>query len=68
MCCAPTARPAAAAGPTTYRRRSTTASVASATVLRAPGVERFYDQDVAWAECDDGECAEVWVPVDYAAP
>jgi pimeloyl-ACP methyl ester carboxylesterase len=32
------------------------------------GIERFYDQDVTWESCDRGECARVWVPLDYSDP
>lgn len=33
------------------------------------GLERFYDQDVTWAECGAGaQCADLWVPLDYADP
>ena len=32
------------------------------------GLARFYDQDVAWSACGGGECADVWVPLDYDEP
>lgn len=32
------------------------------------GLDRFYDQDVTWTDCSGGECADIWVPVDYAKP
>lgn len=33
------------------------------------GVQRFYQQQVTWSECDvGGECADIWVPLDYADP
>src|SRR4051794_4604106 len=32
------------------------------------GLQRFYDQQVDWQPCDQGECARVWVPLDYADP
>ncbi len=33
------------------------------------GLQRFYEQEVEWADCDDGrECADIWVPLDYADP
>ncbi|MDQ3479866.1 MAG: alpha/beta hydrolase [Actinomycetota bacterium] len=35
------------------------------------GLDRFYDQDVTWTDCEDGEggeCADIWVPLDYADP
>ena len=33
------------------------------------GLDRFYDQEVDWADCDGGDqCASIWVPLDYADP
>ncbi len=32
------------------------------------GLERFYNQDVSWESCDNGECADIWVPLDYDDP
>jgi pimeloyl-ACP methyl ester carboxylesterase len=32
------------------------------------GLQRFYKQQVEWKSCDEGECARVWVPLDYADP
>ncbi|MBA2560645.1 MAG: alpha/beta fold hydrolase [Propionibacteriales bacterium] len=33
------------------------------------GISRFYDQQVDWVDCGDGNsCADVWVPLDYDAP
>lgn len=33
------------------------------------GLDRFYEQEVEWTDCDDDrQCAEVWVPLDYADP
>lgn len=33
------------------------------------GLQRFYEQEVEWTDCDDGrECADIWVPLDYADP
>ncbi|MEP6666046.1 MAG: alpha/beta hydrolase [Nocardioidaceae bacterium] len=32
------------------------------------GVDRFYQQDVSWTACDGGECADIWVPLDYNEP
>lgn len=32
------------------------------------GLEEFYQQDVDWKNCDDGECADVTVPIDYEEP
>lgn len=32
------------------------------------GLETFYDQSLAWDECDGGECATLEVPIDYQAP
>jgi pimeloyl-ACP methyl ester carboxylesterase len=29
------------------------------------GLDRFYQQDVSWTDCADGECADIWVPLDY---
>jgi pimeloyl-ACP methyl ester carboxylesterase len=31
-------------------------------------LETFYDQELDWRECDDAECAELTVPVDYGDP
>lgn len=31
------------------------------------GLDRFYDQDVTWTDCEGGECADIWVPLDYTA-
>lgn len=34
-----------------------------------PRLARFYDQQLAWKDCDDTfECASLTVPLDYAAP
>lgn len=33
------------------------------------GLDRFYDQEVDWQPCGEGEtCADIWVPLDYADP
>ena len=32
------------------------------------GLQRFYDQQVTWSACDGGQCASIWVPLDYANP
>ncbi len=33
------------------------------------GIDRFYNQDVAWSACGDSdECADIWVPLDYDDP
>ncbi|MBA3308512.1 MAG: alpha/beta fold hydrolase [Nocardioidaceae bacterium] len=33
------------------------------------GLDRFYDQQVTWEGCGSAdECAEIWVPLDYADP
>ena len=32
------------------------------------GLQRFYDQQVSWEDCDGDRCASVWVPLDYADP
>jgi pimeloyl-ACP methyl ester carboxylesterase len=32
------------------------------------GLQRFYRQPVQWNACDQGECARVWVPLDYSDP
>jgi pimeloyl-ACP methyl ester carboxylesterase len=32
------------------------------------GLQRFYRQPVTWNPCDQGECARVWVPLDYSDP
>lgn len=32
------------------------------------GLESFYTQAVAWEECDESQCAEIDVPVDYDDP
>ncbi|MFF5324555.1 alpha/beta hydrolase [Janibacter hoylei] len=34
------------------------------------GLERYYEQDLQWGECErgDGECAELEVPMDYDDP
>jgi pimeloyl-ACP methyl ester carboxylesterase len=32
------------------------------------GIQRFYNQQVDWKSCDQGECARVWVPLDYSNP
>ena len=33
-----------------------------------PDLARFYDQQLAWTDCDGFECASLEVPVDYADP
>lgn len=32
------------------------------------GIERFIDQTVSWKTCKGGECADIWVPLDYDNP
>ena len=32
------------------------------------GLQRFVDQDVSWEPCEGGECADIWVPLDYDDP
>ncbi len=32
------------------------------------GLARFYDQKVSWTSCDGGQCASIWVPLDYSDP
>ena len=32
------------------------------------GLQRFVDQDVSWEACEGGECADIWVPLDYDDP
>ncbi len=32
------------------------------------GIERFYQQHVSWTDCEGGECADIWVPLDYDDP
>jgi len=33
-----------------------------------PGLEAFYEQELAWEDCDGGECATLTVPIDYEQP
>jgi pimeloyl-ACP methyl ester carboxylesterase len=33
-----------------------------------PGLESFYEQEVAWEDCDGGDCATLTVPIDYEQP
>lgn len=40
-----------------------------ATPTVAPRLARYYDQQVDWTECRDGDrCAQIQVPLDYARP
>ena len=32
------------------------------------GLQSFYSQKLEWEECDEGECAKLRVPIDYAKP
>ncbi len=32
------------------------------------GLRRFYDQKVSWTPCEGGQCASIWVPLNYADP
>ncbi|MFW5468428.1 alpha/beta fold hydrolase [Knoellia sp. CPCC 206435] len=32
------------------------------------GLDAFYEQRLAWEECDGGQCAQLEVPLDYAKP
>ena len=32
------------------------------------GMARFTSQQVDWTTCEGGECADIWVPLDYADP
>ncbi|WP_332460430.1 alpha/beta hydrolase [Ornithinimicrobium cryptoxanthini] len=32
------------------------------------GLETFYEQELAWQECEGGECATLSVPIDYEEP
>jgi len=48
-----------------------TASAPGTPVPQSPpaaDLARFYDQGLAWTDCDGGECASLVVPVDYADP
>ncbi len=45
------------------------ADVPPSTGEQAPaGLQRFYDQQLAWTNCGDDRCTTVEVPVDYAEP
>jgi pimeloyl-ACP methyl ester carboxylesterase len=35
---------------------------------RTDGLDRFYDQKVAWQSCGDNECGAIEVPIDYKDP
>jgi pimeloyl-ACP methyl ester carboxylesterase len=55
------------------RRTAAPDAPASPTVSAAGGVpaslERFYEQELSWSDCNGGfQCAEVEVPIDYANP
>ncbi len=54
----------AAAGPSI----SATPSAEGPLPATDPALARFYDQKLAWTDCDGGECAELTVPLDYAEP
>lgn len=50
---------------------ATTSAPASPPVEQTPptaDLARFYDQVLAWSDCDGLECASLVVPVDYRAP
>ncbi|MGI9084346.1 MAG: alpha/beta hydrolase [Aeromicrobium sp.] len=34
----------------------------------ANDLERFYEQDLSWSDCNSGKCATVEVPIDYEKP
>jgi pimeloyl-ACP methyl ester carboxylesterase len=38
------------------------------TVPAPEGLDAFYDQDLEWSECEDFECAQLTVPIDYQEP
>ncbi|MDN5893273.1 MAG: alpha/beta hydrolase [Nocardioides sp.] len=33
-----------------------------------PALQKFYDQDLYWEQCDENQCARIQVPLDYAEP
>ena len=43
------------------------ASSAAGTAATGP-LSAFYTQQLDWKSCDDGECAKLRVPIDYAKP
>lgn len=40
----------------------------SASPFSATSVQSFYQQKLHWTSCDEGECATLRVPIDYAKP
>jgi len=50
----------------------TSSAPSSATPQQPPtdatGLDRFYDQELTWTSCSEGECATAQVPLDYADP
>lgn len=44
------------------------ASTADARVAPQPELRSFYSQQLAWQDCDTGQCAHLEVPVDYRNP
>ncbi len=37
-------------------------------MARRHGLSRFTQQRVDWTACEGGECADIWVPLDYDDP
>lgn len=48
--------------------QATSTASPSVTTTYDPALASFYTQKIAWAPCDDAECAKLTVPVDYAKP
>ncbi len=60
--------PATTSSPSASSESSTSEPTAQADPGVGEGLEEFYTQQIDWSECDSGECANLRVPIDYAAP
>lgn len=49
-------------------KSSTTSATASAMPSYDPALKSFYEQKLEWKDCDENQCADLTVPIDYANP
>lgn len=60
--------PGVTSTPDDSSKPSTSEPTAQADPGVGEGLQEFYTQQIDWSECDSGECGNLTVPIDYAAP
>ncbi|WP_153395020.1 alpha/beta hydrolase [Ornithinicoccus halotolerans] len=65
---APETEPAGDAGDTAGGQATGEQDTADPTEAAPEGLDRYYSQQVQWSGCEDFECAQVEVPLDYGEP